>query len=414
MPEIAVDGGDLPRLRRLNALSALRVLRGAPSLTLTQLAQRIRLSRPAAEDVVQELVVQGWVIEVPPVTGAMGRPARRYRFRPEAGHVVGIDVGAHKVLAIVADLDGSVVASRRVAVTPETRRSARLAAIDEATAAGLASAGLRPADVWGVGAASTGMVDRAGRVTLSVVPEWTGADLAGHLGRTFACPVVAENDCRLAALAERWRGVAHDADNVVYVLAGTRTGAGLIIDGRLLRGAHGAAGEIGVLPSAGWGSAQDHLRNWSGLPGGLAEVEVAGHVFAAARSGDPGAVEAVGAYVRDLGIGTAALVLAVDPQLVVLGGGFSRSSDVLLEPLRRELEKLCLHTPELRTSALGDEGPALGAVRHVLDLVERQVFGAASGPAAPVAPIREVTPKGTDVLSQGRGREGALADEMTK
>jgi predicted transcriptional regulator len=109
MTEIAVNGGDLARLRQLNALSTIGVLRGAPSLTLTQLARRTGLSRPAAEDVVQELTGQGWVDEVAPVQGAMGRPARRYRFRAEAGHVVGIDVGAHKVLAIVADLDGSVV-----------------------------------------------------------------------------------------------------------------------------------------------------------------------------------------------------------------------------------------------------------------------------------------------------------------
>lgn len=182
----------------------------------------------------------------------MGRPARRYRFRAEAGHVVSVDVGAHKVLTVVADLDGSVVASRRLTVQPGDPWATRLTAID--------------ADgVWAVGAASTGMVDPAGTVALSVVPEWTGVDLAGLLADTFNCPVAVDNDCRLAAVAERWRRVAHGIDDLVYVPARTRTGAGLVVNGHLLRGAHGAAGEIGLLPAIGWERTQDHLRGSSDL-----------------------------------------------------------------------------------------------------------------------------------------------------
>src|SRR5262245_4528873 len=99
--EAAVGGGDLTRLRQLNALAAIRTMRGAPPLTLTELARRTGLSRPSTEDVVQDLITQGWVTDAPPVLGGMGRPARRYRFRSDAGHVLGIDVGAHKILAIV-------------------------------------------------------------------------------------------------------------------------------------------------------------------------------------------------------------------------------------------------------------------------------------------------------------------------
>lgn len=377
------SGGDLGRLRQLNAAGALRTLRSSPPLTLTQIANRTGLSRPSTEDVIQDLITQGWVVEVSPVAGAMGRPARRYRFRADAGHVLGIDVGAHKVLAVVADLNGSIVASRRITVQPDDPRAARLDAIDHTVTASLTAAALEPDAVWAVGAASTGMVNPDGTIALSVVPEWTGVNLAGHLAATFHCPVAVDNDCRLAAVAERWHGVAHDVDDLVYILAGTRTGAGLVVNGHLLRGAHGAAGEIGLLPAVGWERAQDHLRGWPELPTGLPEFDVAGHVFAAARAGDPSAASAVTAYVRDLAIGTAALVLVVDPQLVVLGGGFSRSSDLLLEPLRRELKTLCVHTPELRVSTLGDEGPAHGAVRIALNELEQQYFDAESGLAPP-------------------------------
>lgn len=386
--EGSVAGGDLNRLRQLNALNVLQSLRGSHPLTLTELARRTGLSRPSTEDVVQDLMAQEWVAEVLPLPGALGRPARRYRFRADAGHVIGIDVGGHKVLAMVADLDGQVIASRRIAVRPETSQAKRLATVDEAALGAMRAAGLTPDDIWAVSVASTGLVDRSGKVAYSVVPNWTGVDLVGHLGQTFGCPVQAENDCRLAALAERWRGVATDSEHIVYVLAGSRTGAGIIINGQLLRGFAGAAGEIGVLPAVGWGRAQEHLRGWSGLPGDLPEEEAATHVFAAARAGDQGAVKAVEEYTKDLALGTSALILAVDPELVVVGGGLSRSADMLLEPLRHELTKLVLHLPQVRTSTLGDEGPALGAVRHSLDLVERLVFAPSAGLGRPVRPDR--------------------------
>lgn len=386
MAEAAVAGGDLSRLRQLNALAVLQALRGSHPLTLTELARHTGLSRPSTEDVVHDLIVQQWVAEVLPLPGALGRPARRYRFRSDAGYVVGVDVGAHKVLAMVADLAGEVVASRRIGVRPDMSQADRLGAIDEAGLGALRAAQLTPADIWAVSVASTGLIDRTGKVTFSVVPDWTGVDLVGHLGRTYSCPVRAENDCRLAALAERWRGVATASADIVYVLAGSRTGAGIIINGQVLRGSAGAAGEVGVLPAVGWSRAQEHLRSWRGLCGDPPQEEIAARVFAAARAGDAGAVAAVEAYTKDLALGMATLILAVDPELVVLGGGLSRSADMLLEPLRRELTTLVLHLPQLRTSALGDEGPALGAVRHSLDLVERLAFAPSAGLGPPRPP----------------------------
>jgi predicted NBD/HSP70 family sugar kinase len=92
-------------------------------------------------------------------------------------------------------------------------------------------------------------------------------------------------------------------------------------------------------------------------------------------------------YVRDLAVGAAALVLALDPQIVVVGGGFSRSADLILEPLHRELQRLCLRVPEVRASTLGDESVALGALRLSLDEVDQRLLS--TGLSAPVAPRRD-------------------------
>ncbi|TCC24007.1 ROK family transcriptional regulator [Kribbella sindirgiensis] len=370
-------GGDLSRLRQLNASAVLRELRGDQPLTLTELSKRTRLSRASTEDVARDLVGRGWLTEVAPASGSVGRPARRYRFNAGAGRLLGIDIGGHKALALVTDLDGEVLNQSRIEIPADAGRRERLAALDRCVAKALA--GGSGGEIWATGVATTGLVDGTGKVMLSdSLPEWTGVDLGAHVRRLAPGPVRVENDCKLAALAETWRGVARYAKDVVFLLAGLRTGAGLIIDGKLHRGFANWSGEIGALPAAGWQQAPEHLTQWldtttqttSHSSDGVDGFE---RVFVAARVGDRGALAAVEGYVRDLAVGASALVLTLDPQLVVIGGGFSRSADVMVEPLRRELDRWCLRTPEIRVSAFADEGVALGAVRLALDEVESTI-----------------------------------------
>ena len=365
-------GGDLSRLRQLNAAAVLRELRGDQPLTLTELSKRTGLSRASTEDVARDLLGRGWLTEVAPASGSVGRPARRYRFNAGAGRLLGIDIGGHKALALVTDLDGEVISQSRIEIAAEAGRRQRLAALDRCVTKALAGAG--DGQIWATGVATTGLVDGTGKVMLSdSLPEWSGVDLAAQVRRLVPGPVRVENDCKLAALAETWRGVARFAKDVVFLLAGLRTGAGLIIDGKLHRGFANWSGEIGALPAAGWQQAPHHLHDW--LENSPATETSGGfeRVFVAARAGDAAALAAVDAYVRDLAVGASALVLTLDPQLVVIGGGFSRSADVMVEPLRRELDRWCLRTPEIRVSAFADEGVALGAVRLALDEVESTI-----------------------------------------
>jgi predicted NBD/HSP70 family sugar kinase len=384
---MAATGTDLTRLRELNSLSVVRALRGYPPSTVTELAGRTGLSRPSVDVMIQGLVGDGWATVVEPTGSVVGRPARRYQFRADAGHVLGVDVGGHKILVMLADLNGKVVHSTRGAVTPEADPATRLAAMDAAIEECLGGARMHPDDLWAITVGVTGPVDATGRTTLfTPLPGWTSVNPAEHLGARFAAPIRVENDCKLAAVAERWQGVAQDADDIVYLLAGMRTGAGLILDGTLRRGYGGAAGEIGALRQVRWLDAPAHLEKCPGLPETVAADDAAAWVFAAARSGDKAARTAVRKYVRDLAVGTAALVLTLDPQIVVVGGGYSRSADILLEPLERELQRLCLRVPEIRASTLGDEGVALGALRLALDEVDLRLFG--TGLSAPLPPRR--------------------------
>lgn len=387
MRHLAISGGDPSRLRRLNALMTIRVLRGSEPLTVSQLVGFTGLSRPAVEDVVSDLVEQGWVDVLEPAATGMGRPARRYRFRSNARHVLGVDVGAHKISGIFADLDGTVLSRARVSVDPTMSPSLRLSTVERVIKDCLATATADISVLSAVGVATTGLVDEQGVVTLSTgIPGWAGVDVAAHVGDVVGCTVVVENDSKLAALAERWVGAAKGANDLVYILAGMRTAAGLIIGGELHRGYSGAAGEIGMLPEARWGVAQERLlRHAAGA--GTATSDLARDVFDAARMGVPAARRAVRTYVRELAVGVSALVLTLDPELVVVGGGYSRSGDLLLEPLREEITKRCIRPPAVVASTLGDEAPALGAVRLALNVVEDDAFavepntdGSSAGP----------------------------------
>lgn len=361
-------GADQAFIRAHSTRAALRALRHTEEpLTLSQLAKNTGLSRPTVESVLADLAGRGWVRELPPGDGAMGRPARRFRFRATAGHAVGLDIGMRKALVIVTDLNGKVVAARRRELGDELPGPDRLERAGDLVDECLTEAGLAPSAVWALTVGLPGLMGRTGRMTRStVLPGLTGVNLGGYFADRFGCRVTAENDANLATLAEHWQGCARHVDDVVYILAGRRTGAGMIVGGRLHRGPNGAAGEIGNLRMLGWWDAPGDLE----AHGTDAEA-----VFAAART-DAGAAAAVQTYTTALAGGIAALVLTLDPDLVVIGGGLSRAGGQLLQPLRDRLAELCLTAPRVEVSALGDESVALGAVRISLDRVDAEVFEA--------------------------------------
>ena len=357
--------------------TTLSALRGGRPRTLTELAAMTGLSRPTVEDALARLAVPRVVEELAPEPGAgkVGRPARQYRFRPEAGVVLGLDIGEHRLVAILADLTGAPLATTTVPVRATDPGDARLAAARVAIRTVLADAGRTRSDLWAATAGTAGIVDGAGRVVRSdLLPDWTGRNLAGQLRRSLACPVQVENDANLAALAEHWRGAAVGVDDVIYLHASHRLGAGILIGGRVHRGFGGAAGEIGSLRLLHWDSAARHLARLD-LPVADDDLDtVAERIFAEARAGAADSLATVEEFAHDLAAGIAAMASTIDPELVIIGGRAARGRDVLTVPVVRRLGTLCARPPRIALSELDDEAVALGAVRTAIDYVERSIF----------------------------------------
>jgi predicted NBD/HSP70 family sugar kinase len=406
-----LPAGSPQLLRQLNSAHVLRAIRTHGPISRAELAKTIGLSKPTVNEVVEELLGKGTVLESD-ANGAErplrpGRRARLLRFRADLGHVLGIDIGANKLLVFVADLNGDVVASQRRPVQARERADAAalLRQVQAAATTALAAAGTRRALLQAVGVGTPGVVDPAtGR--LSLAPQlggWESLPLGRRLQRSFPCPVLVENEVHLSVLAERWRGAAQGIDDALFVQAGYGIGGGLLVGGRLYRGANGAAGEIGYLPftddwsprdglgpfehAAGGSAYARHGRRAAATRGGRRLLELAGDdpdaidaeiVFAAAAEGNVAASRILDTLVRRLARGIAAAAIVVDPRTVIVGGGLSGAGEMLLRPLERELADLVPIPPQVVLSGLGEEAVALGAVRLAVQTVEDRLFGIAA------------------------------------
>ncbi|MEU0937089.1 MULTISPECIES: ROK family transcriptional regulator [unclassified Embleya] len=372
-------GGDSSVVRRINSAATLRTLRGGEVLTVTALMEATGLSRPTVEGVVDGLLAEGLVVETTTAESEdgsrpRGRPARRFRFHAEAGHLLGIDVGVHHIRVVLADLAGTIVGRAARTVEEDCEAEDRLERVRGLISETLRRAQVSRGSLWGVGVGTPGIVNTEGVVTLSsAMPGWTGLDLGGRLGRSFSCPIQVENDANLAAIGERWKGIAVGSDDIVYVMAGLSPGAGSFINGRLHRGFGGAAGEIGALHLLGRQVTPENLLSTTGTPLPPLDEAAVGEVFRHAAEGDRTATEAVDRFVQRLIHDVTALVLALDPEIVVIGGWAAGLADAV-PPLTTELRRLCLRMPRVELSALGADGVALGAVRVALDRVEHRLF----------------------------------------
>ncbi|MCK1818930.1 ROK family protein [Streptomyces sp. XM83C] len=372
-----LTGGDPSLLRRINSAVVLHALRATDCATLTEITRVTGLSRPTVEGVVEDLIGAGLVVEKAAEEGAarrQGRPARRYRFRAEAGHLLGLEIGPHRVAALLSDLDGRVLGAQAREVEETADADERLDRLRGAVAELLRRAGVPRSSLRAVGAATPGIVEAGGTVRLgTALPGWTGLPLGERLSRSFKCPVLVENDANAAAVAEHWKGAGTESDDMVFVLAGLSPGAGALIGGRLHRGFGGAAGEIGALHLLGRDVTPETLLSTTDEPLHPLDEQAVAQVFAKAKEGDQRARAAVDRFIQRLVHDVAALVLALDPELVVVGG-WAAGLDGVLEPLRRELERYCLRVPKVALSILGEAAVSMGALRLALDHVEEQLF----------------------------------------
>jgi predicted NBD/HSP70 family sugar kinase/biotin operon repressor len=347
--------GSLAWLRERNRERVIGVLRALGRTSQADIARTTGLSRTTVSTLVAELKDSGLVFEVdgrgPDVRG--GRPGVQLALQDSPRAVVGIDFGHSHVQVAVADLAHNVLAERirelDVDHRAEDALGASAAMVDEV----LGEAGVEHAAVVSAGIGIPGPVDRArGTVgSATILPGWRGLHIADEMQRRLGLHVEIENDANCGALAELTWGAGRDCTNFAYIKAATGIGCGIVIDGRLLRGASGTAGEIGhtTLDEAGalcYCGNRGCLETVASGPAiiqlvsqGHQETLNLGRVIELAASGDVRCRRAISDAGREIGVAVAGLCNLINPERVIVGGLLSRAGELLLEPMRESIRR---------------------------------------------------------------------------
>jgi glucokinase len=290
----------------------------------------------------------------------------------EGEFAVGIDVGGTNIKAVAIDASGRELDRAGVA-TPDHRE--RLV-----PAVGEIARRLRAADASWVGLCSPGL---AGRDHRAIVWMQGRMDAVQGLDWTAALrsprPIAVANDAHAATLGEAWLGAARGRSHVVLLTLGTGIGGGILIDGRLLRGAIGRAGHVGHMSLDPFGP-PDICRAPGSFEDAVADATIerrtggrfasTAELVAAVEAGDAQAASVWSRAVRSLAAGVASLINILDPEVVVIGGGIARAGDTLFVPLRRELidvewRPLGEEVP-IVPAELGEFAGAIGAARYAM------------------------------------------------
>lgn len=412
-------------IRALNEQLLLGHIRRLGPCSRAELARLSGLSKPTVSLALANVERSGLVQMAGHRTGVPGRSARLYEIRPEAGFVLGLDIGHQYLRGALADLTGEIRA-KQSARTRAGSVSSRIAELTGVADQLCAEAGLTRAEVTQTVIGSPGVYDpQRNAITLADrLPGWNRPEVLSGLRGAFGPDLVVENDVDAAALAEQEHGHGAGAGSFAFVSIGTGIGMGLVLDGRLHRGFHRVAGEIAYLPisegrevdeadarrrgmleAAGSATAVVRAARRAGMRGPLS----ARRVFAAAAAGDPRAAAVVADEARLVAKAICAIVTVVDPDLVVLGGGIGQAPG-FADAVTAGLRAIAPAMPELRVSALGTDAVVDGCLAAGLELAWQRLLAALPAaptvPALPVAPTVPTGPAGEALLLAGPDGSG--------
>jgi len=387
-PAPGLDTAARPGLiRAMNEQTLLGHVRRLAPVSRAELARLSGLSKPTVSLALDSLEAAGLVRRAGERTGLPGRAARLYEVHPDAGYVLGLDIGRLYLRGALMDLSGAIRATETVRVTAASA-SHRIAELVTLGRDLCAQAGVPLDEVTQTVIGSPGVYD-SGRDLIRLaenLPGWNRPGVLTELRAAFGPDLMLENDIDVSALAERAHGHGREVDDFAFVSVGTGIGMGLILGGRLRRGAHGVAGEIAYLPlgedlqdvkdarrrgpmeSAAAAAGVVRAARRAGMSGPIS----ARRVFEAAARGDERAAGVVAHAAELVAKAVCSVVMVVDPQMVVLGGGIGQAPG-FAEAVTDALRELTPAMPEVRVSALGKDAVVDGCLAAGLDRAWRRL-----------------------------------------
>ncbi len=382
-------------IRRTHEERILRALREHGALSRSEISEHVGLSRTTLSEIATVLLERGAIVASASDASeraGRGRPAARLAIDPGAGQLMGVDFGRRRVHVAVADASHEIIASGARDYEADSTWPERIASADDLIDQLGLDTGTHFGALQGVGIGYPGPLSP----NLSTERGATGRNnIPGELIRSafshrFGTAVIIDNNSRFAGLAEAIWGDGGDTENLVYVRLSDGIGGGLVVDGRLVTGSGGFAGELGHVSVRPNGvqcrcGKRGCLETIASVPSILAGCQVKGLAIASLDELRAAVVKAdpiVDSVLRDAGdalgrvLGTVAVTL--NPSQIVIGGEIVKIAPVILQQaiatITYELQPLPETTPTIRAAVLGDDVAALGAIAamfHQSPLLER-------------------------------------------
>ncbi|MFH1857587.1 MAG: ROK family transcriptional regulator [Candidatus Omnitrophota bacterium] len=401
--------GDLEALKRRNKSFVLSIIHQKSPISRAELTHLTQLSKVTITRLVRELLEEEMVRETGLDVSSGGRRPILLELHPEAGFVIGVEVGLEAICGGISNLKGEILMGVKQKSKVSKSRDELIGkiknVIDELLEKSDIRSDIRPEKIKGIGVSIPGLIDNEkGIILFGHVVEEKNIPIRDLLSRHFTFPIYVDNDANVGILGERYLGVGRDVQNILYLHIKRYAqdkmsmGCSFVLDGRIYRGASQTSGELGLRLS---GQTMEGFREedwpnfkpWEIEPSiveqavqkmasgtqsllkkmvndNLSAVTVDA-VFEAAQKGDRLSLDVLSQVARKLGVQISFLVNFVNPELVILGGDLVHAGEALMKPLREVVGAFAFEVPAqtvtLKLSELrGEFGGCIGACFLVL------------------------------------------------
>lgn len=377
---------------RVNQRIVLQEIRLNGLISRAKIAQETGLSKPSVSRAVEVLLKENLIFEEDPPSNyaEIGRKPVLLRLNTKAGYFESIDIGGTKLTFGLSDLFGELLQIYSFKNPGSWEKIVKL--ISSKVRETLKKAGISFEKLKGIGIAAQGVVDLSKGI-VSSAPNISGMDeypLRGELESSLSVPVWVENDVNLAAIGEYWEE-KQNYENMVYISLGTVIGGAIILNGQLFHGTNYYAGEVGWLITdksllfkdlSKYGCLEN-LATGPALTKKAKKMIEEGlykdnlffssddmspkAIFKAYREGSNLAKQIVKQWIEDLGIAISNISSLLNPELVILSGGLTRSGGFFLNELKKVVSWGTQKRPEIKISNLQNKAPLYGGLKLCLD-----------------------------------------------
>lgn len=374
-------------MRRANKANLLESIHKFGAMTQIELAEITRLSTGTVSTQVHQLVEEGKLETHNTIRN--GRRATLVALSHDQGLGVGLSITRRDLFLVIIDYSKDIIAEHRLPLPPKHKADTTLERAIRLINETLENAGTDAGEIVGIGVALGAPVDFHAQTAAipGILPGWDGIDIRTPLTTAFHVPVMVDNDANAAAICEARMGAALGKQNFVYIGTNDGVGSGIMVNGDIMHGVTGLAGEIGHIQVDPLGSIcscgnrgclntivdEARLVSLLSVTHGNMTME---DLVQTANAGDPGCRRVIADAAVRIGTVASDLCISVDPEMVVVGGSLAMSGDTFIEPFSETLQRLLFPnalTPiQVLAAQYPDSGSALGAAIMVIELAEKK------------------------------------------